>query len=211
MYFGVVTTGYSTSFFLPTILKELGWTAVRAQVLLIPVYVVASVVCLAVALLTDTLKHRFTFTILGCVVASTGYIIMLAQVHVSAAVRYAAAYLIVTGGYITQPVVVVWLANNMGGHYKRGVSSAMQVGLGNLGGIVASNVYLTAEAPTFPVGFGVSLACLWLCGFACCAFLIVLWRENRQRAAGKRADRFQLPAEVRKNLGDDHPSFVYTY
>jgi hypothetical protein len=36
MYFGIVNTGYATSFFTPTILRQLGWTSVRAQVINIP-------------------------------------------------------------------------------------------------------------------------------------------------------------------------------
>ena len=36
MYLGIVNTGYSTSFFTPTILSQLGWTSIRAQVMSIP-------------------------------------------------------------------------------------------------------------------------------------------------------------------------------
>lgn len=35
----------------------------------------------------------------------------------------------------------------MGGHYKKSIGSAMMIGLGNAGGLVASNVYVTKEAP----------------------------------------------------------------
>jgi hypothetical protein len=87
---------------------------------------------------------------LGLVVASTGYIMLLAQNNLSAGVKYFALFLIVPGGYITQPIVLVWMSNLVSGtqhsdhvymkytdwlqgHYKRSVSSAMQVGFGNLG------------------------------------------------------------------------------
>jgi hypothetical protein len=43
MYFGVVNTGYATSFFIPTILNEMGYTAIASQVRSIPIFCVAAV------------------------------------------------------------------------------------------------------------------------------------------------------------------------
>ena len=211
MYFGVVNTGYATSFFTPTILKQLGWTSVRAQVLSIPIYIVACIVALITGYCTDRLRHRYAFTIIGVLVASIGYIILLAQDGVPVSVRYLAVYLITTGGYITQPIVLAWLNNNMGGHYKRAISSAMQIGLGNCGGIVASNIYITSQAPTYPVGFGVSLGLLWLCALSCTVFLIGLWFENRKRGRGERNGRLNLEKDELDNLGDDHPGYRFVY
>ena len=211
MYFGVVVTGYSTSFFTPTILRQLGWTAVRAQVLSIPIYIVAAVVALFIAVCTDRLRHRYAFTMIGVVVATIGYVILLAQRSVPVGARYFAVYLITTGGYITQPVTLAWLSNNMGGHYKRSVSSAMQIGLGNCGGIVASNIYITNQQPTYPVGFGISLGMLWLCGLSCTIFFAGLWLENRKRDKGGRDYRYGLEKDELENLGDDHPRFRYGY
>lgn len=88
MYLGVTNTGYSVSFFTPTILSQLGWTAVRAQVLSIPIYVVAAVISLISAFLSDHLRHRYGFAMLGIVVATIGYIILLVQHEVSVSVRY---------------------------------------------------------------------------------------------------------------------------
>lgn len=98
----------------------------------IPIFIVATVLALSAALLSDRLKHRFGFIIAGCMVATTGYSILLAMHQVTVGVRYFAIFLIVGGGYIAQPIVLVWLSNNLGGHYKRGVGAALQVGLGNV-------------------------------------------------------------------------------
>ena len=211
MYLGVNNTGYSTSFFTPTILSQLGWTAIRAQVLSIPIYIVAAVTCLVSALLTDRLRHRYAFAMFGVVVASIGYIILLAQGFVSVGVRYFAVYLVMAGGYITQPITLVWLSNNMGGHYKRGVGAAMQIGFGNLGGMIASNIYITKQKPRYPVGYGVSLALIWVCGVACTVLAIGMRLENKKRERGERDGRLNLPKEEVENLGDDHPKFRFTY
>jgi len=44
-------------------------------------------------------------------------------------------------------MVLSWNGNNIGGSLKRGVGIAMQVGIGNLGGIIASFVYLIKDEP----------------------------------------------------------------
>ena len=211
MYFGVVNTGYSTSFFVPTILNELGWTAVRAQILSIPIYIVSAVAALCAALLSDHLRHRYAFTIAGVLISTIGYAMLLAQRSVSVSGRYAAVYLVMGGGYITQPIILVWLSNNMGGHYKRSINAAMQIGFGNAAGIVASNIYIADQKPTYPVGYGVSLALMWLCGIACTVLLIGMKLENNKRDRGERDSRHNLPQEELVNLGDDHPSFRFMY
>ncbi|KAJ5682389.1 hypothetical protein N7462_005554 [Penicillium macrosclerotiorum] len=211
MYFGIVNTGYATSFFTPTILKQLGWTSVRAQVMSIPIYLVATVIALTTAFVSDRLRHRFAFTLTGCVIATVGYVILLCQKSVPVGARYFALYAITGGGYMTQPILMGWLSNNMAGHYKQSIASAMQIGFGNCGGLVASNIFFDSEAPTYSTGFGVSLGMVWICGIACVVFFSWLAHENRVRNQGKRDDRFGLPSDELSNLGDDHPSFRFTY
>lgn len=211
MYLGVTNTGYAVSFFSPTILYQLGWTSVKAQVLTIPIYSFAFVVTVGVSVLTDRLQHRYAFAMLGVFSSTIGYIILLLQAHVAVPIRYIAIFFVLTGSSITQPVVLVWLSNNLGGHVKRSVGSALQIGFGNCAGIIASCIFITAESPTYPVGYGVSLALLWVSGLASTAFLFGLWRENRNRDKGNRDDRLQLPREELENLGDDHPRYRYAF
>lgn len=133
---------------------------------------------------------------------------LLAQNHLSVGVKYFALFLIVPGGYITQPIVLVWLSNLASGHYKRSVSYAMQVGFGNMGGIVASNIFLGSEAPKYPTGYGVSLGMLWICEAACTRLFWLAKRENRMRERGDMDWRLQEPDA--DNLGYDHPALRLT-
>jgi len=227
MYMGVVNTGYATSFFIPTIIEEMGYTATMSQVRSIPIFIVAAVAALIVAWMTDRMKHRYAFTIAGVVVGGIGYVVLLWQENVSVGVRYMACFFITTGGYMTQPVTWVWLNNvclfprifpsstsniiqNMGGHYKRAIATALQIGLGNAGGIVASNVFITKQAPRYKTGYGTSLAMLLMCGVMCTVFYVGLKRENRKRDSGGRDYRFHKEREELENMGDDHPGFRFT-
>jgi hypothetical protein len=83
----------------------------------------------------------------------------------------------------------------------------MQIGIGNCGGIVASNIFITAQAPRYPVGYGVSLGMLLMCGLACTVFFYGLKAENKARDSGKRDHRYQ--EDDLNNMGDDHPDFRF--
>lgn len=207
-YMGVVNTGYAGSFFIPTILNQMGYKAAEAQVRTIPIFVVATVVCLAAAYMADRLKHRYAFAMGGLAVASVGYSILLGQQHLSLGVKYFALFLVSSGGFVTQPITIGWLANNVSGHYKRSISAAIQLGFGNIGGIVASNIFLVSEAPRYPTGYGVSLGFLGVTATACTVLFFGVRRENAKRDCGERDYRLEKPDA--HNLGDDHPYWRFT-
>jgi sugar phosphate permease len=215
MYMMVTTTGYATSFFIPTILTEFGWTASSAQLHTIPIYVVGVFLTMFCAWWSDRIQHRYAFTIGGLSLAVLGYIILLCQGrktdphHLSSGVKYLALFFITSGNYICQPLLVVWLANNMAGHYKRSFAAALQIGIGNVGGIIGSNIFLTDEKPLYRTGYGTGMAMLLFGMVLSTIFYFGMKWENKQRDAGKRDHRLTLPQEVLCNLGDDHPTFRF--
>ena len=209
MFFGVVNMNYSTNFFNPIILVEMGYEAVNAQVRLIPIYAVAAVVCLSVCWTSDRVKHRYGFIMVGVLVGSIGFILLLCQAHIPVGAKYFALFLLVSSGYIVQPLSVAWLMNNVGGHYKRAFASAAQIGWGNAGGIVASNIFLDAEAPGFATGYSTSLALLLMTGLMGTIMLVLLRRENGKREKGERDHLLNGPQA--DNLGDDAPTYRYVY
>lgn len=214
MYMGITVSGYATSFFVPTIVNSLGYSGVSSQVHSIPVWIVAVVVTLATSVVTDRLRHRYGFIMFGVLFASIGYIILLCQgpLHggIPVHVRYMAVFFVTTGCYIVQPISIVWLANNLSGHYKRAVGLPVQIGFGNLGGIIASNLFVKTNAPRYFSGYGTALAMLLFCGAMATTLAIGLTLENRKRDAGKRDYRLQYDQQKLENLGDDDPRFRFT-
>ncbi|KAJ5403366.1 hypothetical protein N7509_003237 [Penicillium cosmopolitanum] len=211
MYLGALNTGYAASFFTPTIIRDMGWTSLMAQVMSIPIYIVAAIMTLCIALISDKTRHRFGFVLVGCSIATVGYVILLAQRSVPVGVRYFALFAITSGGYIAQPLLIGWLSNNMSGHYKQAIASAVQIGFGNCGGLVASNIFLSSEAPFYTTGYGTSLGLIWLCVIASATLFLVLFRENKFRDQGGRDERLTLGSDEVQNLGDGHPDFRFTY
>ncbi|KAK4574169.1 hypothetical protein LTR86_001930 [Recurvomyces mirabilis] len=212
MYLCVITSTYGTSFYTPTILVEMGFTAIHAQLLTFPPYACAAIFCLTFCMLSDRFKHRYGFLMGGVCIGTLGYAILLAQSsnpHMPVGAKYFALFPLIAAPQIVQPLTVAWMMNNVGGHYKRAFASACQIGFGSGGGIIASNIYFTADAPYFRVGFGVSLALLLLNGILATILYFSLKRANKAKAEGKQ-DHL-LHGKDADNLGDDHPHFVYTY
>ncbi|KAI2617222.1 MFS general substrate transporter [Hypomontagnella submonticulosa] len=213
VYMGVGITGYATTFFMPTILREFGWTASAAQVHTIPVYAASAVGMVTVAYLSDRLKHRYGFIILGCTISTVGYVMLLSQNNgggLSSDAKYGAMFLVSVGGFICPPMALAWLSNNVSGHWKRAFSSAIQVALGNVAGIVAAVIFREQESPRYPTGYGTSIAFMWLGSLAATVLFLGMWVENRKRDRGVRDGRLGCPKEELENMGDWHPSFRFT-
>ena len=128
--------------FQPTILKGVGYTASRAQVLTIPVYVVAFVLSVTCAFLADRFRQRYLFGMLGWGLLVIGLAVALAQPR-QPGVRYMGMFFIVSGPYIAMPVTVVWLAFNLGKGYKRIVGLGTLLAIGNCGALISANVFIT--------------------------------------------------------------------
>ena len=87
----------------------------------------------------------------------------------------------------------------------------MQIGLGNAGAIVPTMTFVSTEAPAYTRAYSTCLGLIVLAGVVMIATEIGLWWENKTRDRGGRDHRLELPEEERSNLGDDHPSFRFTY
>ena len=219
IYFGITVNGYATALFIPTIISSIGYSGIQSQIHSIPVWLTAAATTFVTSIVSDKMKRRYVFIMLGVLLASIGYIILLAQgplatphhaqVGLKPQVRYMAVFLVTTGCYIVQPMAVVWLANSLRGHHERAFGLPIQVAVGNIGGIIASNVFVRADAPRYFVGYGVCLAMLLLCGVMSTIFALGLRRESNKRVSGDR-DGMQMTAESSQaNVRDDDPEFRF--
>lgn len=84
-----------------------------------------------VAFLSDRTKHRFAFTLIPICIAITGFGILIAAYN-QRHLQYAALFLVAMGAYSAMPVIICWFNLNLGGHRRRAVGSAWQIGFGEL-------------------------------------------------------------------------------
>ena len=159
MYTGILIPLYAFSLFLPTIIKELGYTSTRAQLLSVPPYVGGCLATLAAGYYSDKYYIRGPFIVGHGLIAIVGYIMLISANH-QPGVSYAGTFFAALGVFPTIPCSISWVGNNMGGELKRGVVIALVIGIGNLGGVCSSYIYQTKDAPRFFVGHGTVLGSL---------------------------------------------------
>lgn len=135
--FTVCTAVYGISFVLPTIIKQLGYSALKAQAMSAPPYVFA---CFAVFLsgwAADRTQQRMLSLVIPNAVACVGFVIIIASVRYTAVpgVTYFGIFLMAGGLYCLSPAVSAWIALNTAGDMKRAVSMALMISIGQLGGV----------------------------------------------------------------------------
>ncbi|KAL9007974.1 MAG: hypothetical protein Q9173_006854 [Seirophora scorigena] len=208
MYWGIVCPLYGTSLFLPSIIRELGYTSSTAQLLTVPIYITAAILAVAVAWFSDRSGQRSPY-IFSCMCAiGVGFIICIsASAHGGVpGVVYAGIFIAVCGIYPAFPGNVTWISNNMAGSYKRSAGMAIHIGVGNLAGAMASNFYRTSDSPKYILGHSLELAFL---AVGLCAVVGLRW--NYQRINRKRD---QVPLGEFSDLensekGDRAPTYRY--
>lgn len=206
---------YGISFFLPTIVNQLGYTANAANLLTIPMYVAASLATVIIAWLSDRTRQRYIYVVAMQMVLVVGFIFSIAGSAVGggtrlAGLRYAGVFLATLGCYPYYIVNLVWIATNVSPTYKRAVTMAVQIGMGNMGGAMASNFYRTQDAPGFLLGHGIEMGFVVLAIIAGIALRLAYGRINRKRDADVGAAERYTDSELAE-MGDRAPTFRYNY
>ncbi|KAG0138353.1 major facilitator superfamily domain-containing protein, partial [Tuber indicum] len=210
IYMGVDGALYAFSLFLPSIIKEMGYSATRAQLLSVPPYAAACILTILVGWRADRSNRRGVFNIATSLLGVAGFSILLGSN--SAALSYVAVFLGALGIYPCIPNTITWVSNNVEGVYKRGVTLGFVIGWGNLNGVMSSNVYRQVDAPRYRLGHGIVLGYLAI-GLLGGSVLnwVLLRRENERRRNGERDAWVQgLNRKEVEYLGDQRPDFLYT-
>lgn len=109
IYWGNAICNYGFIYTLPSVIKELGYSAENAQLLTIPVYVLALAVTILAAFLSDRYENRSNFIIYPSIVAAIGYIGLLALPHPGLpGVTYGFLFIVAAGLYPLICGVISW-------------------------------------------------------------------------------------------------------
>ena len=123
IYIGGLIPVYAFSLFIPSIIKDLGYTAAKAQLMSTPPYCLAMFVAYAAATYSDKVGRRAPFVMGLQLLSITGYAMIRASSNPQ--VSYAGIFLTCSGVYSTVPCLISWVSNNVGGDTKRAVVLAM--------------------------------------------------------------------------------------
>ncbi|KAG9310071.1 MFS general substrate transporter [Chiua virens] len=213
VYMSIVGPLYGITFFLPTIIKNFGYSTAVSQLLTVPPYVVSSIVLVIVAHNSDKVKIRSVFIFGAYIFLLIGYCINIS--NAPNGLKYFGTFLIVLGSYSSFPGVVAWLGNNLAGQYKRAVGLSVQIGLGNLSGAIAANMYRSRDSPRYILGHSLEIMFVGT-GMIVVPILVLLYKRiNNQRDEDlrqrvERGEKLGLTIRELRNLGDRAPDFRYT-
>ncbi|KAJ9636590.1 hypothetical protein H2204_005190 [Knufia peltigerae] len=140
------------NYFVPTLLKSMGYSGVAVQWMTVPVWAVATVFLLVVPQVADrTGDRRWTLTA-GFTLSFVSAIICF-QVHVDV-VRYVFLAFFISGLYFTLPLILTWASEVISlPAEKRAVAIAFASAVGNLSAVYGSRLWPSADAPQYSKGF----------------------------------------------------------
>lgn len=210
-YFGMIIPSYGYAYFAATIIKEMGYTAVDANQHSVYPWLTAFFFSNIIGYVLDKFKMRLPFFLGCCTMAIIGLSMILGateQPHV----RYGGAFLTATGLYSGMPLIVCWAALNNGGHVRKAVGTAWQVGFGNIGGIIATFIFLAKDSPEYVPGLSTSIAAVVFAMGSALAYFYLVRRLNHQKQTTEYVQRFYSKDEREQAiLGDRSPLFRYLY
>ncbi|KAJ4492230.1 MFS general substrate transporter [Lentinula edodes] len=203
---GVATISY----FLPTLINDLGFTAINAQGLTVAPYVLGWGMVVLQAWHSDKTRERGWHIIVSCVISFVGYIILATSARKSVGASYFALFLVVGGLYSLFPLVMSWAANTLSPTSKRGVGTAFIVSISNTVSIASPQIYFDPE-DDYVKGHAISAGCLFLSmlmAFALRTRLSWLNKRNAQRLSGMSEDEKALLPAVNE-MDDQDPRYVF--
>jgi hypothetical protein len=126
-------------------------------------------------------------------------------------VVYGGIFVVACSIYPSFPGNISWLSNNLAGSYKRSAGMAIQIGIGNLGGAMASNFYRQRDSPRYILGHALELGFISL-GIIASAVLVVTYASiNRERDLILRETTNDISAKELAEKGDKAATFRYVY
>ncbi|TFK31426.1 MFS general substrate transporter [Crucibulum laeve] len=204
---GVATVSY----FLPTLIKNLGFSSINAQGLTVAPYVVGWFMVLFQAWHSDRTRDRGWHIMASCATSFVGYVILATSVQKSVGAAYFALFLVVGGNYSLFPLVMSWAANAFSPTSKRGVGTAFIVSISNCVSIASPQIYFDPE-DAYRKGHAISAACLlisFLAAFILRTRLSLLNKKNATRLAELSKDEKNALVENDTEIWDNDPRYVF--
>ncbi|KAJ3204051.1 hypothetical protein HDU67_009805 [Dinochytrium kinnereticum] len=147
--FLAITPGYAYSLFLPTIIFGLGKSGLDANLYSAPPFVLSAVGTIVGAFVSDRIKSRSTVIIVSSLTAIAGFGALSATKDPNNG--YGLLFLASLSG-AAYPCLWAWLSNNMSTHTGRALALGLVLGIGNIGGGIAGQIYRTEDRPYYPKG-----------------------------------------------------------
>lgn len=178
MYFSCNVSYSSLPVFLPTILKDLGYSGLNAQGLSAPPYFAAFLVTIGTTFIADRTRQRGLMVLILALVGGVGYI-MLAVTRTTA-VRYAGVFLAAAGVFPTIANILPWMLNNQGSDERRGAGIVILNLVGQCGPLLGTRVYPGGDGPDYVKGHSICAAFMFFVALLAIVLRTILVMENKK-------------------------------
>lgn len=206
-HLGFDTCMYAFSTFLVVVVSGFGYDTIASQGITAPVYFWCAMCYLAGTLLVIK-YHSIYWVIMGFgLVTIVGYAMLVANVKGQAA-QLIGCIFAGTGIYLGVGLHVTWLAQNIAGFRKRSASVGMQQTMGNIGGVIAGQIYRNSDKPEYTIGHGTSLG-LWVMALIGITIEWYVWRSRNKHRDNMTAEEKE-GIDAKGITGDHHYSFRYS-
>ncbi|KAI1922058.1 hypothetical protein LOZ65_003563 [Ophidiomyces ophidiicola] len=170
-------------YFSPVIIKGMGYSASVANLLTTGPYCFAVASAYFFSWLGDKWHIRGPFIVIQAIITIVG--LMLVAYHPHHGVRFFGLFLGIAGCQGNVPTLLAYQSNNIRMQSKRAVASAVQLGFGAGGGIIASTIFRQADAPAYVPGLWTTAGLQFLLIGVFCVTEYYLWKKNKEVDEGK--------------------------
>ncbi|KAG5286916.1 MFS transporter [Histoplasma capsulatum G186AR] len=192
MFFSCNVAFSSMPVFLPTIMKDMGYSALTSQALSAPPYILSFLVVLLTGSLSDRHRSRSPYLITHALISATAYLtIALAghfHSHLSSTlqilIRYIAIYPATAGFFSSITIIVTWTMDNQPAKEAKGTGMAILNIIGQCGPLVGTRLYPRADGPWYVRGMAVCALFMLLVAALALVLRVLLQRENERARAG---------------------------
>ncbi|KKY26845.1 putative mfs transporter [Diplodia seriata] len=173
MFFSCNVAFSSVPVFLPTIIKEMGYTSLTSQALSAPPYLFSFLTVLATASLSDRYRTRSVPLILHALLASFSFTLICLLGYYSSSqelpptddphrpavtwthfLRYLALYPATAGFFAAVTLIIAWTLNNQETASRRGAGMAVLNVVGQCGPLLGTRLFPEEEGPYYVRGLG---------------------------------------------------------
>ncbi|KAL9088539.1 MAG: hypothetical protein Q9159_003029 [Coniocarpon cinnabarinum] len=179
LYFGGNITGYSISYFLPTIVKGFHYSNIGTQLHSVPPFATAWGWSILLCFISAKVQHRLGFILFTFALAIAGCVILL-NVHNDYNTMYAATFLVTAGLFGGLPIAIIWYLMSLHGHMRRAIGAGWMIGFGNIGGIVATFSFQSSDAPYYHKGYSIITFGVVLASVSAIAFGIGQYLDKKR-------------------------------
>jgi len=197
MFMSVTMPAYAFGYFTPVILTGMRYTPGVANALSAPPACAAVITSIAFSWVGDKYHIRAPLIAAQCLICFIG--LMIVAYHSNNGVRYFGIFMGIAGCQGNIPAVLAYQSNNIRTQSKRSVGSALQIGFGAIGGIIASTTFREKDAPKYVNGLWATAGLQFYILLCLCGTSTYFWFMNRK------LDRGELSKPI-----EGQPGFKYT-